>query len=297
MSPVGPPPNPAVATRLPPEISVWLGDVLDRDPPTTATPMRGANRASAFLLEAPADRPLVLRWFGTWPGFDEGETAELLVRREALAVSVVAGGDVRAPRLISRHEGDHPALLLEWLPGEIRMEPPDVRAVRALLDRLHDVHPGDLAAWTYHGYHEGERLLEPAWWRDASVWERARVATETARPGGKPVLIHRDFHAGNLLWADGRLTGVIDWGQACVGPAEFDTAHWRVNHALLHGVDALPPEMTGDPAWDIEAAFGTFDRWDQSSVDRWRGPWSHIDAATAHQRLETFMARAVAELG
>lgn len=132
---------------------------------------------------------------------------------------------------------------------------------------------------------------------DTSIWDRARSATETARPTGSPVLIHRDFHAGNLLWAGRQLSGVVDWGQACVGPADFDTAHWRVNHAILHGGEEIPPQMAGDPRWDIEAAFGIFDGWDQYVIDLWRGPWDHIKPATARRRLEEFVARAVAELG
>ena len=82
-----------------------------------------------------------------------------------------------------------------------------------------------------------------------------------------------------------------------MGPAEFDMAHWRVNHALLHGVGAIPGEMAGDPVWDIEAAFGIFDWWDQPNVDRWRGPWNHINTSTSRRRLEAFVARALAKLG
>ena len=165
-----------------------------------------------------------------------------------------------------------------------------------VLERIHATPPGDLEAWSYRGYHEGERLSRPAWWADSLTWERARLATETARPSGPPVLIHRDFHAGNLLWSGDELSGVVDWGQACVGPAEFDTAHWRVNHAILHGHEAIPTEMAGDPAWDIEAAIGMFDWWDQHDVDRWIGPWKHVNGATARQRLEAFVAQAVASL-
>jgi aminoglycoside phosphotransferase (APT) family kinase protein len=251
---------------------------------------------SAYQLTGPGGRPFVLRWFGRWPTFDDGEPTELLIHREALALNVLARSGVPVPSLIARLEGDQPALILEWVPGKTRMEPPDVRSVRAVLERLHAIPPADLESWTYRGYHESEPLVEPSWWVDSSIWDRARSATEAARPTGPPVLIHRDFHAGNLLWSDRELTGVIDWGQACVGPAGFDTAHWRVNHALLHGAAALPNEMGGDPAWDIEAAFGIFDRWDQHDVDRWRGPWNHVNAATARWRLEDFMARAVAAL-
>jgi aminoglycoside phosphotransferase (APT) family kinase protein len=260
--------------------------------------MPGANRPSAHVLTGPNGEALVLRWFDGWPAsLDEVERPVTLVRREALALAALAGSGVPVPRLIAWKADDVPVLLAQRLPGEVRMAPPDVGALQTVLDRLHATPAGDLAAWSYRGYHEGVSLVRPSWWVGASVWERARVATETRRPTSPPVLIHRDFHAGNLLWSDRELTGVIDWGQACVGPAEFDTAHWRVNHALLHGGDAIPPEMAGDPSWDIEAAFGIFDGWDQDEIDRWRGPWNHIDGSTARQRLEAFVVRAVAALG
>ena len=284
-------------TRLPLDLSAWLSDVLGAEAPTPARPMRHSGLASAYLITGSAGESLILRWFGRWPQFDEGEPVEVLIEREAMALGALARSAVPVPGLIARKEGDDPALLLEWIPGKTRMEQPDTGALRTILEQLHATPPADLANWSYRGYHEGEQLPRPAWWGEASTWERARVATETGRPTGPAVLIHRDFHAGNLLWEDRRLTGVIDWGQACVGPAEFDTAHWRVNHALLHGETAIPGEMDGDPAWDIEAAFGIFDWWDQVNVDRWRGPWSHINASNSRRRLEAFVARAVAELG
>ena len=260
--------------------------------------MHGSSLPSVFSLTTAAGPPLVLRWFSNLPGpFTEEEDPAVLVRREALALSMLASSTVPVPRLVAWRSGDHPVLLSERLPGKTRMDAPDLGAIRAVLDQLHATSAGDLAAWSYRGYHEDEDLVRPTWWEDTSIWERARSATETARPTGSRVLIHRDFHAGNLLWRGRQLSGIVDWGQACVGPAEFDTAHWRVNHAILHGWEAIPMQMAGDPTWDIEAAFGIFDWWDQVAVDGWRGPWDHIKPATARQRLEEFVSRAVAELG
>ena len=55
--------------------------------------------------------------------------------------------------------------------------------------------------------------------------------------------------------------------------------------------------LPGDPAWDIEAAFGFLDWGSQSLVDSWPGPWPALDAATARTRLEAFVAEALARLG
>jgi aminoglycoside phosphotransferase (APT) family kinase protein len=159
------------------------------------------------------------------------------------------------------------------------------------------VSPGPLARWSYHGYHENQDLVRPGWWRDAGLWERAVLRTTTARPTGPGVLIHRDFHPGNILWTGARVTGVVDWVNACLGPAEVDTAHMRVNLAVLDDVATADRVVPGDPAWDIEAAFGFLDWGSRAEIDAWPGPWPVLDAPTARTRLEAFVAEALARLG
>jgi aminoglycoside phosphotransferase (APT) family kinase protein len=36
--------------------------------------------------------------------------------------------------------------------------------------------------------------------------------------------IHRDYHQGNVLWHDNRVSGVIDWTTGCTGPPGIDLA-------------------------------------------------------------------------
>jgi aminoglycoside phosphotransferase (APT) family kinase protein len=167
-----------------------------------------------------------------------------------------------------------------------------------LLEAIHTVAPGPLATWTYRGYHEGRLLRRPAWWRDARTWERAVIRTETARPRAPGVFIHRDFHPGNLLWSGDRISGVVDWSNACVGPAAFDAAHARVNLATLHDAETADAVLPGDPAWDLEAAFGFLD-WgaDDTALDEWVGPEPDVAPGVGRARLERFVARALAALG
>jgi hypothetical protein len=73
-------------------------------------------------------------------------------------------------------------------------------------------------------------------------------------------------------------------------------AHNRVNLAQLHGTAPADALLPGDSAWDIEAAFGFLDWPDPSANDTWEGPWPHVPAALARQRLESSVARAVAAL-
>jgi aminoglycoside phosphotransferase (APT) family kinase protein len=53
----------------------------------------------------------------------------------------------------------------------------------------------------------------------ASAWE---TALETPSWPGAPVWIHGDLQSGNLLVADGRLHGVIDFGCMAVGDPACD---------------------------------------------------------------------------
>ena len=54
----------------------------------------------------------------------------------------------------------------------------------------------------------------------AEVWDAAIAATWT----GPPAWVHGDIAPGNLLVQDGRLSAVIDFGQACVGDPACDLA-------------------------------------------------------------------------
>jgi aminoglycoside phosphotransferase (APT) family kinase protein len=53
-----------------------------------------------------------------------------------------------------------------------------------------------------------------------AVWDSGLES----RWDGKRVWVHGDFSAGNLLMTDGRLCGVIDFGQCCVGDPACDLA-------------------------------------------------------------------------
>jgi aminoglycoside phosphotransferase (APT) family kinase protein len=263
-----------------------------------ARPLAGATTAELYDLTVGRpggpERRLVLRWYADQdflrgePGIVEREVAAL----RALAVAGTSG--VPAPELVASGPA---AILMTHLPGRIELDPPDPAALLDMLDSIHRVDPGPLRAHRYVGYHEGVELARPSWWRDAGSWERAVCQTETARPTGPDRFIHRDFHPGNVLWTGREVSGVIDWGSACVGPAAVDLAHFRVNLAVLHGIDAADRIGSGDPAWDIELAFGFVDWASQAAVDAWEGPSPHVAPPIARDRLEAFVARAIARLG
>ena len=54
-------------------------------------------------------------------------------------------------------------------------------------------------------------------------------------------LIHNDYHFDNVLSDGARVTGVVDWGNACYGDPLYDAAWVRWVFAKDYGIDALPP--------------------------------------------------------
>ncbi len=93
------------------------------------------------------------------------------------------------------------------------------------------------------------------------VWELLQKTWPrlSSRP---PELVHGDFHLGNLLWADGSISGVLDWSDAAAGAEETDLVKLRWEFTLREGPEAadralaayesergyLNPEI---PIWDL----------------------------------------------
>jgi aminoglycoside phosphotransferase (APT) family kinase protein len=277
-------------TSLTPEVIDWLASVLGSSPAAGAVTRLPASTSSVLVLGGGQ----VLRWYDDGRFLEDEPDA---IAREAAALTALVGSGVPAPRLIAASERAPAALLMTRLVGSPDLDVPDPAAIIDLLDAIHAVPPGPLTHWSYHGYHEDRDLARPGWWRDAGLWDRAVRQTTTARPHGQAVFIHRDFHPANLLWSGRTLTGIVDWVNACVGAAEVDTAHLRVNLAVLEDVANADRVLAGDPAWDIEAAFGFLDWGSRDAIEAWPGPWPELDAATARSRLEAFVARALAQLG
>ena len=67
------------------------------------------------------------------------------------------------------------------------------------------------------------------------------------RPTGeRRVICHGDFHPQNILMADGRVTGVIDWPNVIVADPAADVAATRVILGLVPvGLMGVPPALSG----------------------------------------------------
>ena len=51
--------------------------------------------------------------------------------------------------------------------------------------------------------------------------------------GSPEVLTHCDYWSGNVVWREGRLTGIVDWSGGARGPRGFDLGWCRLDLVLL----------------------------------------------------------------
>ena len=129
----------------------------------------------------------------------------------------------------------------------IRGEPlvdEDPDCVRAFLDALHgidvDAVPAPRPDWleTYREQaEEFRRLVLPLLDADERGSGEALLAETETLTGFEPALTHSDLGPTHLLVHEGRLNGVIDWGDARVGDPALDYA-WLLNEPF--------------PDWDVD---------------------------------------------
>ena len=107
-----------------------------------------------------------------------------------------------------------------------------------------------------------------------------------------------------MLWSRERLTGVVDWSEACVGPPEVDVGHCRLNLAVLFSADVadrfreLYEAESGhkvDAWWDVHALLSYGPSWKQFlpvQIDG-RAPLE-VDGMT--RRMEEVLNRSLRQL-
>ncbi len=189
-----------------------------------------------------------------------------------------------------------PAVLMSRLPGRVDWWPSDMeRWLRRLAGLLPAIHAASLPpAGVLRPFAPDPQASyrPPGWARDPRVWERAAEISHEPPPELPAVLLHRDFHPGNVLWRRGTVSGVVDWQAACTGPAVADVGHCRVN-LLTFGTDTA---QRFTALWQREAG-ATYHPWADvltiiGFLDDLRD-----DSGSERNLVEDMLARAVAALG
>lgn len=192
-----------------------------------------------------------------------------LAKHEAESLHMAGNAEVITPQFIAFDERGaicgQPSVLMTKLEGSVILMPDDmdhwVTGLAKSLIQIHSLEAIDFP-WSYFTYKDLESLEIPAWSQYPDLWSTAFKLVKGPRPKGKDCFIHRDFHPSNVLWSEGAVSGVVDWVNACHGPAGIDIGHCRVNLALLHGVSAADAflkayERNADPSfpydlyWDL----------------------------------------------
>lgn len=188
------------------------------------------------------------------------------VAAEAAVLTALERSDVPAPRLVastSHAAAGGPALLMTRVPGRLSLMPRDrerwLRQMAQMLVRIHEL--GATGAG-FESWLDAGTLTPPADASRADIWREAFARVAEQPKITRTCFIHRDYQHFNLLWSRERLTGVVDWGGACVGPPEVDVGHCRLNLTLLFSVQVaerfreLYEAESGravDQYWDLHA--------------------------------------------
>lgn len=267
----------------------------------SARALRGGMSSAVQLLTVQEDdghrRQAVLRRY-VRPEHNEQEPDAAGQEARALRVAWRAG--VPIPALLAVDPAGTgagvPAVLMSRLPGRVDWWPSDMgRWLRHLAETLPVIHAAPLPSadgLRPFAPHPQASYEPPGWARYPHVWERAAQISHQPPPRLPAVLLHRDFHPGNVLWRRGTVSGVVDWQDACTGPAAADVAHCRVN--LL--------DLSADAARRFTSLW-------QRAAGATYHPWTDIvtiigflddlrdDEGPGRLLIEDMLARAVAEVG
>jgi aminoglycoside phosphotransferase (APT) family kinase protein len=220
-----------------------------------------------------ARHPLVLKRFfrQDWVAREPDVAA-----REARHLEKLVAVDLPIPRLVAvdpdGRSCDWPTVAMTRLPGRVELaadgrspaeRDPWLRALAGPLPILHDIGAevvADLAP--YQSYVRLHELVVPSWSSRPDAWARAIAIVQGPAPAARECFVHRDYHPTNVLFSQGRVSGVLDFTSSSRGAAALDLGHCRLNLAQLHGPEVAerflalheslaPASIELDPYWDL----------------------------------------------
>lgn len=229
-----------------------------------------ASSSSVYLVrgdDTPAPRRFVLRVLDNLEWLTEEPD---LAEHEAAALNEAQRAGIRAPRLVAYASEEvgfgAPVVLMSLVEGRIDLRPASFRVwLEALASELAAIHRHRVSSfpWHFRSWVKRDNLASPSWSTIPRVWEGAITYWHQSAPEFRPVFIHRDYHPLNVLWRGSAVSGVVDWINACQGPAGVDVAHCRSNLVQMYGVEAaegfldayraVAEDFAYDPFWDIDS--------------------------------------------
>ncbi len=250
----------------------------------------------------------------TWRVDTDNPAFSAVVRQFPTADSA-AGHEQRVLRTLDGLGGLAPVLLDGDLDGRWSEHP---TSVISWLDGESDITPSDPERWAREMGHALALMHAVATDRLAdlpSVFDRRGSQAELNGPlapevrsrwshivGAPDVLTHCDYWSGNVVWRDGRLTGIVDWSGAARGPRGYDLGWCRLDLALLFdeqiadvflaAYEAGIGETVGDvvlsDAWAVARSHDTVETWAPNYAPLGRGD---LDERALRQRHSLWTTR------
>lgn len=221
-----------------------------------------------------------------------------LAEREARVLDLLDACAIRTPRPLAVDPtgagAGVPTLLMTRVPGRLDWSPADLEP---WLRRLAEVLPAIHEAPITEGVQEFTPYAPESWappaWVDAALWERALAVFRGPRLDPDRVFIHRDYHPGNVLWRRGRVTGVVDWQAASLGPRAADVWHCRGNLIGRFGLEVADRFLE---LWQSVTGAG-YHPWTEAVMLVDAVGWGGRRSPQEQRTLADLLARRLAELG
>lgn len=211
-----------------------------------------------------------------------------LLLQEKTVLQALASSDIPTPNFVATdlygEFAEHPTLIMTKLTGAINQLPSTTeKMVERLAQTLIRIHEHkQIIPYLYSPYRTKTKLTIPSWTAHREKWQQLKNYIENHEaPPFTNVFIHRDFHLNNVLWENGKITGIVDWINSCTGPRYIDVAHCRWNLAMTHSVQLADYFLqtyntyhtvdSYDVYWDILSLFDIF----PGKVTVYKG-WSHL---------------------
>lgn len=281
-------PLPLRRTGVPPAVRAWVARrcgaaVID------VRRLPGASSTAVHAVRLASGRRLVLRRY-LWEQFRRAEPHA--PARELAALDLAAGHRLPVPVVVAadvsgQELGDGvPAILMTRIDGRAHPSP-DARQLAGLAAAVHRV-PSAGFGHHYSPWCRDTSTRPPAGCDNPARWERALEIWHTGEPPYQPRFIHPDFHPGNVLWRRGRLSGLVDWANACTRPVGIDLATCRWNLADWAGAAAGGAFVS---AYEHLTAQRHHPYWDIAKIVE--DDWDLLDAANRLGQAERFLTEAI----
>lgn len=161
---------------------------------------------------------------------------------------------------------------------------------------------------SYFRYFDPTIPVQAKWSASPENWQRMmNYLAHTPASETVPTFIHRDYHPTNVLFTNNKVSAVVDWPNACMGPKQVDIGHCRWNLAMLYGQNAADdflkayllkdPDLAYPPYWDFEMLGNVFSEEKPEVYGGWLAyERTDLTEALMIERMDSFLQSALDRL-